>query len=185
MVLGAPVPASYLFVPASRLERIDKALASGAGEVIVDVEDGVAIDDKAAARRALAEISAARSVQVRINARGTAHHEADLRAVAILPWVSAVVLPKVESAEDVAVVASALPTGIAILALVETARGPIAVEDIARAGIARVIFGSVDYLAEIRARSSRGPCPSPVPARRRVQGGRLAGAGGRPHARYG
>jgi citrate lyase beta subunit len=37
MVLGAPVPASYLFVPASRLERIDKALASGAGEVIVDL----------------------------------------------------------------------------------------------------------------------------------------------------
>jgi citrate lyase subunit beta / citryl-CoA lyase len=136
-------------------------LASGAGEVIVDLEDGVAVDDKVAARRALAEISAARPVQVRINAGETAHHEADLRAVAILPWVSAIVLPKVESAKDVAVVASALPTGIAILALVETACGPVAVEDIARAGIARVIFGSVDYLADIRARSSRGVLAHP------------------------
>ena len=39
-------PRSYLFVPASRPDRIGKALAAGAGAVIVDLEDAVAPDAK-------------------------------------------------------------------------------------------------------------------------------------------
>jgi citrate lyase subunit beta/citryl-CoA lyase len=45
---------SYLFVPADRPERIAKAFAAGADEVIADLEDAVAPDLKAAARDALA-----------------------------------------------------------------------------------------------------------------------------------
>ena len=41
---------SYLFVPGNRPERFDKALASGADTVIVDLEDAVAPDQKDAAR---------------------------------------------------------------------------------------------------------------------------------------
>jgi len=33
---------SYLFVPATRIDRVPKALASGADAVIVDLEDAVA-----------------------------------------------------------------------------------------------------------------------------------------------
>ena len=44
---------TFLFVPATRPERIAKALASGAGAVIVDLEDAVAPGEKAAARAAL------------------------------------------------------------------------------------------------------------------------------------
>jgi malate synthase len=54
------VPRSYLFVPASRPERIGKAIAAGADAVIVDLEDAVAPDAKAAARgpgRALARLA--------------------------------------------------------------------------------------------------------------------------------
>ena len=40
---------TYLFVPGNRPDRIDKALASGADVVIVDVEDAVAPEDKSAA----------------------------------------------------------------------------------------------------------------------------------------
>lgn len=47
------LPRSYLFVPADRPERIDKALASGADAVIVDLEDAVAPGAKSAAREAL------------------------------------------------------------------------------------------------------------------------------------
>ena len=48
-------PRSYLFVPATRPERIAKAIASGADAVIVDLEDAVAPADKEAARSALAD----------------------------------------------------------------------------------------------------------------------------------
>ena len=44
---------SYLFVPADRPERYAKALAAGAGAVIVDLEDAVAPDAKVAAREQL------------------------------------------------------------------------------------------------------------------------------------
>ena len=44
---------SYLFVPGNRPERFDKALASGADVVILDLEDAVAPDAKAAAREAI------------------------------------------------------------------------------------------------------------------------------------
>lgn len=146
---------SYLFVPATRPDRIDKARRSAADEVIVDLEDAVAAEDKAAARQALAEMPMGRPVHVRINARGSPHHDADLRAVAALASVSAVVLPKVESAEDVAAVASALSTRIAVVALVETARGIVAADSVARAAVARIMFGSADYLADIGAQASR------------------------------
>ena len=44
---------TWLFVPATRIDRIEKAFASGADAVIVDLEDAVAKQDKAAAREAL------------------------------------------------------------------------------------------------------------------------------------
>ena len=45
---------TYLFVPGTRPERFDKALASGADRVVLDLEDAVAADDKASARSAIA-----------------------------------------------------------------------------------------------------------------------------------
>lgn len=149
------IAVSYLFVPATRPDRIDKARRSGADEVIVDLEDSVAAEDKAAAREALVEMPVGRPVHVRINARGSPHHAVDLRAVAAVASVSAVVVPKVESGEDIAAVASALPPHIAVVALVETARGIVAADSIARAAVARIMFGSADYLVDIGAPAGR------------------------------
>jgi citrate lyase subunit beta / citryl-CoA lyase len=65
---------SFLFVPANRPERYAKALASGAGAVIVDLEDAIAPDDKPAARlqleTAFADVPVADRARllVRINA---------------------------------------------------------------------------------------------------------------------
>lgn len=149
---------SYLFVPATRLDRVAKARLSAADEVIVDLEDAVAEGDKAAAREALAGIPAGRPVHVRVNAAGTAHHEADLRAVAALSdgaatsTVAAVVVPMVESAAGLAAVIASLPSTVAVVALVETARGIVAAEAIAAAGPSRLMFGSADYLADLGAR---------------------------------
>ena len=67
---------SYLFVPGDRPERFDKALASGADAVIVDLEDAVAPTTSRRARaRAAAVARAPRPMRppviVRINAAGT------------------------------------------------------------------------------------------------------------------
>ena len=49
------VPASYLYVPGDRPERFTRALSSGAGGVILDLEDAVALAAKADARAAVVD----------------------------------------------------------------------------------------------------------------------------------
>ncbi|MFJ5382734.1 aldolase/citrate lyase family protein, partial [Cupriavidus sp. CER94] len=66
----ARVPRSYLFVPASRPDRIGKAIAAGADAVIVDLEDAVAPDAKASARDGLC--AAWRTLQQQADAAGVA-----------------------------------------------------------------------------------------------------------------
>ncbi|HET9748609.1 MAG TPA: aldolase/citrate lyase family protein, partial [Casimicrobiaceae bacterium] len=98
---------SYLFVPANRPDRYDKALASRAGAVIVDLEDAVAPADKQAARtELLAWLAPAKPVIVRINAPATEWFEDDLD-VCSQPGVTAVVVPKAETGEQIARVAGA------------------------------------------------------------------------------
>lgn len=149
------VAASYLFVPATRPDRVEKARRTAAHEIIVDLEDAVAAGDKATARGALTQIPEGRPFLVRVNPRSTSHHEADLRAVAAAGSVAAVVLPKAESAEDVDAVAAALPPGMPLVALIESARGIVAAEAIAAAGPVRLMFGIADYLADLGAPASR------------------------------
>ncbi|WP_288450474.1 aldolase/citrate lyase family protein, partial [uncultured Pseudomonas sp.] len=74
-------PRSALFVPATRPERIGKALASGADVVIVDLEDAVAEAAKTAARDALEQALLAAPdfrVWIRINAAAHPAHGDDL-----------------------------------------------------------------------------------------------------------
>jgi citrate lyase subunit beta/citryl-CoA lyase len=142
---------SYLFVPATRPDRVAKALATDADEVIIDLEDAVAPHDTDAARTGLASLSPARPCLVRINGVTTPYHDADVGAVARLAWVSGVVVPKVESAADVAAVMTRLDAAVAVLPIVETARGLLAVADIAASGAVRLLMGIADYLADIGA----------------------------------
>jgi citrate lyase subunit beta/citryl-CoA lyase len=146
---------SYLFVPGVQLDRIEKARLSAADEVIIDLEDSVRAVDKPVARQNLSKLPTGRSIQVRINPRGSPEHDADLRAVAAQPLVSAVVLPKVESEEDVTLVAAVLPEWVRLIALVETARGIVAAESVARAAVSGLMFGCVDYLTDIGVGLSR------------------------------
>ena len=139
-----------LFLPADRIERYGKAFEAGADAVILDLEDGVAPDRKDQARAALvgqraAIATAACPVMVRINAGGSAAQPGDIAAIASLP-LAAILLPKAETAADVAALAKA--TGRAVLALIESAKGITAAREIARTG-ARLVFGSIDYAADI------------------------------------
>jgi citrate lyase subunit beta/citryl-CoA lyase len=139
---------SYLFVPANRPDRYDKALASRAGAVIVDLEDAVAPADKQAARtELLAWLAPAKPVIVRINAPATEWFEDDLD-VCSQPGVTAVVVPKAETGEQIARVAGASTRPV--LPLVETARGLWSALEIAKApGVSRLLFGSLDYQADL------------------------------------
>src|SRR3954447_9925440 len=91
---------SYLFVPATEARRVDKALASDAHAVIVDLEDAVAEERKDDARRLVAErLRAPRAgggaQLVRLNGLDTPHARADLQAIQALA-LDAVVVPKAE-----------------------------------------------------------------------------------------
>ena len=115
-------PLTWLYVPADRLDRVEKALASRAHAVIVDLEDGVAPSGKEAARANLGRWSTPeKPLYVRVNAR----RPADLEAVASLT-LDGVVVPKVETPDDVPDV------GLPVVALVESAAGLEAAYEIAR-----------------------------------------------------
>ncbi len=148
-----PPARTYLFVPGTRPERFDKALASGADRVVLDLEDAVAADDKASARKAIATWLQSASpmdrsrIVVRINDAGSPWFAADLAALADVR-AAAVILPKTESAAQVAETQAALP-GASILALIESARGVAEVERIAAAGTQRLVFGTLDFALDL------------------------------------
>lgn len=141
---------SYLFVPADRPERFAKAQAAGADAVILDLEDAVSIEAKNAARQHLAEYLAEGGTGiVRINGIETSWWDDDL-ALCAMPGVQAVILPKANSVDDVAAVRSRLPASVALLPLIETARGMVNAQAIAGAqGVERLVFGTVDFRTEL------------------------------------
>jgi citrate lyase subunit beta/citryl-CoA lyase len=138
---------SFLFVPGDRPERFAKAAASGAHEVILDLEDAVAPEAKAHARTAVAAWLAdgARAI-VRINAADTEWFEQDLEMIRSAP-AAGVMLPKADAASTERV-ARALH-GRSIVALVETVGGYMELRQLAAIpGLHRIAFGSVDFAGE-------------------------------------
>jgi citrate lyase subunit beta / citryl-CoA lyase len=133
---------SWLFVPATRPKRIPGATASGAQAVIVDLEDAVAPADKAAARSRLAEVLRADTAAVlRINAAGTPWFDDDIAFAAQQPGIIAIVVPKAESVQTLQHIAAGA-AGLALLPLIETARGIAAAEALASAaGVVRLLLG--------------------------------------------
>jgi len=93
---------SLLFVPADGGKKLDKAMASGADAVIVDLEDSIAPERKAAARASAADflkdaVKAANRPRllVRVNGLQTGLTDADLDAV-VPTRLDAIMLPKAE-----------------------------------------------------------------------------------------
>jgi citrate lyase subunit beta / citryl-CoA lyase len=125
-----------------------KAAGLQADEVIVDLEDGVAAEDKVAARANLAAASALGTLAVRINGVGTEWWKDDLAAAA---HADVIVVPKVASADDVARVAERLPEHAGLEVQIETARGLVEVEHIAAFGppLEALVFGPGDFAASI------------------------------------
>ena len=157
---------SWMFVPGHRQRMIDKALGLNADAIMLDIEDGVAPNEKDTARRNIAESlgrdktpgSPAR--YVRINAIGHARMDADLEAV-VRPGLEGLVCPKVDTPEEVRKV-DALLNGkepknklnqgsVKLLIAVESPKGLLNAAAIASASsrIVGIIFGAEDFGREI------------------------------------
>lgn len=136
---------SYLFVPATRLDRLKKALNLPADEVIVDLEDAVGANAKLEARENLSKFTSEKPLYVRINAVGTKYFDEDVEFCNETRWVKGIVLPMVSCTEDVETLKRHLRRKLEILALVETPLGIVSVDQIASSGVRRLLFGSADY----------------------------------------
>ncbi|MDQ0990323.1 CoA ester lyase [Streptomyces sp. V3I7] len=152
-------PLTWLYVPGDRPHVVPKALASGADVVLVDLEDAVAPDRKDYARDATAELLSepqSVAVHVRINSAETPWAAADLRAVAALPGVAGLLLPKVASAGEV--VRAAERTGLPLYALLETALGIEHAYAIASAhpSLKGITLGEADLRADLGVRDDEG-----------------------------
>jgi citrate lyase subunit beta/citryl-CoA lyase len=139
---------SLLFVPGDRPDRYQKAARAGAGLVVVDLEDAVAAPDKPAARAAaVAWLRAGGEAVVRVNSEPALAVE-DLAALAGLPGLLGVMVPK---AEDPAVVEDAArAAGVGVIALIETALGLSLARSIAASpATRRLAIGSFDLSLDL------------------------------------
>lgn len=142
----------WLFCPADRPERFEKA-AAAADVVILDLEDGVALADRPAARDALIStpLDPARTV-VRLNPASTADHPLDLEAVARTAYTT-VMLAKSEHADHVAALAP-----LNVVVLVETPLGALNVAELMRpANVVAAMWGAEDLFAATWGTNNRWP----------------------------
>lgn len=156
---------SHLYVPASDWAMIQKAARSAADAVVIDLEDAVAPEEKAASRanviRAFRELDFGLRLRVyRINGLDTPYAYRDLVDVleAVGDRLDLVMLPKANAARDVQFVetlisqieaAQGFTRLIGIEAQIETAAGVLNVREVAQSSprLETLIFGSGDFAA--------------------------------------
>lgn len=159
MSTGAPDPLlrSLLFVPGNDERKLGKAGSTGADLVVIDLEDAVAEAEKTGARSTAADaagrISAHARVAVRVNGIETGRLEQDVASVTAVAGVSAIVVPKVEAVDTLAVVDDLLAgSALGLLALIETPLGITRCEDILASAPPRTItamLGVADFTAAL------------------------------------
>lgn len=156
---------SLLYMPGSNARALDKARSLPADGLILDMEDSVSPDAKALAREqigaALAEGGYGhRELIVRINALSTEWGAADIEAICAYPVApDAVLIPKIDTAEDVVAAISALekagcPDSVAMWIMAET---PLCILNIAAVAaahprLAGMVMGTSDLSKDTRVR---------------------------------
>lgn len=147
---------SLLFVPGHRPDRFEKALATGADAVCIDLEDAVAPQDKDATREKVAEFLKTRettrtALGVRVNSLRCADGVRDLARLLDVPHPDFVLVPKAEDDVEMRVFDDAFAGKLPVWALIETARGVENVWSIARApSVKGFLFGAADYSVDAR-----------------------------------
>ncbi|MDW3218146.1 MAG: CoA ester lyase [Acidimicrobiales bacterium] len=147
---------SLLFAPAVRPDLVAKMPATGADLIAIDLEDATPVNAKAEARAALAELVAGVAgqiaVSVRVNDPTTPWFADDIAA---LPdGLAAVVVPKVETEDGIALVAETLSANgraaLPVVAGIETALGVADARlTLAHPSVGAAYFGAEDFIADM------------------------------------
>ncbi len=162
---------SVLFTPATRLDRLEPALASGADLVVLDLEDGVGPDDKYTAREAISRFATdgdggfgdrgedsssggktPAQIGLRLNSLSTPEGILDMAAMlSWSQWPAVLVVPKVNAPAEICQLVDlidARPTRLLIT--LETAKGISDAADILSVAPKGAIvgYGSADHMAE-------------------------------------
>ncbi|WP_435747219.1 HpcH/HpaI aldolase/citrate lyase family protein [Nocardioides sp. SYSU DS0663] len=161
---------SVLYMPSSNERALEKAKSIACDALILDLEDAVAPDAKEAARESACAAAASgeygrRTVTIRANGIGTQWHDDDLAAIA-QAGPDAVVVPKVDSADQVHQLVAALekhgaPDRTKLWAMIETPVGVLDALSIARASerLTCFVIGTNDLVKELYAEHVPGRAP--------------------------
>ena len=144
----------FLFVPGTRPERFQKALASGADAVILDLEDAVPVAEKELARNAIRSAWPSFSKEqkgrlvIRSNSPGSQFYSADLILAQELD-ITSILIPKSESLDQMNGAALLLPN-TAIIPMIETALGLDHLSEIANSNqVIRLALGNIDLQVDL------------------------------------
>jgi citrate lyase subunit beta-like protein len=162
---------ALLYMPGDDRRKIEKSTTLGVDCICMDMEDGVAATRKTEARAVIADAmkdldfgSSERCI--RINSIGSGLEAFDL-AAALATEPDTIVVPKIESAEEVKWVSKHMETyelssghaigSVRLLVGVETAKGILHLKEIAEADkrLEAIIFGAEDYAASIGAKRTK------------------------------
>jgi citrate lyase subunit beta/citryl-CoA lyase len=151
---------SLLFAPANRPDLVAKAPRSGPDAIVIDLEDAVPAAEKATTRALVPPATTAlrdscgqsSAILLRVNSTATEWFDADI-ANALCAEIDGVMVPKIESGEQVLRVRQALSAAhredALIIGGIETAIGVHNVAELVRAGIDAVYFGAEDFIADM------------------------------------
>ena len=154
---------SVLYMPGANTRALEKARTLPADALIFDLEDAVAPDAKEAARGNVVAAAGSkaygkREIAIRCNGLSTPWGKADVAAVA-RSGADAILVPKVESAADVAGIVALLdvagaPQTMAVWAMMETPMGILRAEEVAGSHKRLQVFvmGTNDLVKDMRAR---------------------------------
>jgi len=175
MPLHEERPRRSLFsVPGADERKLEKARSLQADAVVLDLEDGVAYDQKDVARAMVTQtlLDSSKSfgnaeLCVRINALDTGDLAIqDLEAILACGRLQAIVIPKVESPDDIQFVRQKMhqvqrchPQDVRIIAAIESAKGMLNLRQIAETSCEKtdvgkldaLVFASEDYCADLEA----------------------------------
>ncbi len=152
---------SVLYMPGANTRALEKARSLDADVLILDLEDAVAPSQKVQARQHILDALAEggyghRELVVRVNGFDTPWGREEIAAFAHAP-ISALCLPKVESAAEVQAVVQLLvqeqaPETLKLWAMAETPRGVLAIDEIAgsHSRLEAIVMGTSDLAKELR-----------------------------------
>lgn len=161
---------SVLYMPSSNARALEKAKSLPCDGLILDLEDAVAPDAKESAREAACAAAASgeygrREVTIRVNGIGTQWHDADI-AAASQAGPDAIVVPKVNSADEVRALVAAMekagaPEKTTLWAMVETPIAMFNAYEIAAASprLSVLVMGTNDLVKELYAEHVPGRQP--------------------------